>query len=77
MFDRTLSHQCHARIRVYSLKTLKPLAVLAYHRESVYALAFAPVLDTEVKEERDEDVVRKHYVAGAGKDERISLWEIY
>ncbi|RUS20456.1 WD-40 repeat-containing protein [Jimgerdemannia flammicorona] len=66
------------RIRIFSLKTLKPLATLAYHRESVYALAFAPVFDPEEEGESTKDeVAQKHYVVGAGKDERISLWEIY
>ncbi|KAI8602695.1 WD40-repeat-containing domain protein [Dissophora ornata] len=33
------------RIRVFSAKTLKPLAVLKYHREGLYCLAFAVVRD--------------------------------
>jgi hypothetical protein len=31
----------HARIRLFSAATLKPLGTLAYHRESVQALAWA------------------------------------
>jgi len=56
------------RIRVFS-KSLKPLAILSYHNESIYALAFSTILSNE-----DID---KHYLVGAGKDKRISLWEIY
>ncbi|CAG8483861.1 17059_t:CDS:2, partial [Acaulospora morrowiae] len=33
-----------AKIRVFSSKSLKPLAILQYHRESVYALAFSLIL---------------------------------
>lgn len=47
----------------------------------MYALAFAPVSNIQEvakDEEVDKDeVAKKHYVAGAGKDERISLWEVY
>ncbi|CAG8519492.1 5593_t:CDS:2 [Paraglomus brasilianum] len=57
-----------AKIRVFS-KSLKPLAILSYHNESIYALAFSTILSNE-----DID---KHYLVGAGKDKRISLWEIY
>jgi WD40 repeat protein len=53
------------RIRIFSAKTLKPLAVLSYHRESVYSVAFCSLPSSH------------HYVVGASKDHRISLWEIY
>jgi len=32
------------RVRVYSAKTMKELAVLKWHKEGVYAVAFAPIL---------------------------------
>lgn len=35
------------RVRVYSTKTLKELAVLKWHKEGVYAVGFAKVLDRE------------------------------
>ncbi|KAI9288997.1 WD40-repeat-containing domain protein [Umbelopsis sp. AD052] len=54
-----------SRIRIFSAKTLKPLAVLTYHRESVYSVAFCSLPSA------------RHYVVGASKDHRISLWEIY
>ncbi|RIB25881.1 WD40-repeat-containing domain protein [Gigaspora rosea] len=50
------------KIRIFSSKSMKPLAILSYHRESVYALAFSHI---------------KHYLVGGGKDQRISLWKIY
>ena len=34
-----------SRIRVYSVKTMKELAVLKWHREGCYAVAFGEVLD--------------------------------
>jgi WD40 repeat protein len=55
----------HVRIRVFSAKTLKPLAVLSFHRESVYSVAFCSL------------PAEKHYLVGASKDQRISLWTLY
>ncbi|SAM08921.1 hypothetical protein [Absidia glauca] len=52
------------RIRVYSVKTMNPLAVLSYHRDSVYCVDFASHSD-------------KHWVIGCSKDHRISLWHVY
>ena len=37
-----------ARIRVYSTKTLKELAVLKWHAVGCYSIAFAEVLDSAV-----------------------------
>jgi len=34
-----------SRIRVYSIKTMKELAVLKWHREGCYAVAFGEILD--------------------------------
>ncbi|KAF9382783.1 ASTRA complex subunit [Podila verticillata] len=132
------------KIRVFSVKTLKPLAVLKYHREGLYCLAFANVelklkdriendaeavannqddqdenisvpsssqsnQDTDTNmplgttidddddsqssdvdsEESDDDSdledslknraewSRRHWLAAGGKENRISLWEIY
>lgn len=55
------------RIRVYSVKTMNPLAVLSYHRDSVYCVDFAT-------HGMDSD---KHWVIGCSKDHRISLWHVY
>ena len=70
------------RTRLYSAKTGKPLAVLPYHRSSLQAVAFAPMRAQGLNQERDadedqEDVPRYGWLAVAGADERISLWEIY
>lgn len=37
-----------SRIRIYSAKTLKELAVLKWHKEGVYAVAFADILDAGI-----------------------------
>jgi WD40 repeat protein len=37
-----------ARVRIYSAKTLKELAVLKWHKEGCYAVAFAQIADAEV-----------------------------
>lgn len=47
---------------------MNPLAVLSYHRDSVYCVNFAAV---EMKQNN------KHWLIGGGKDGRISLWQIY
>lgn len=39
-----------ARVRVYSTRTMKELAVLKWHKEGCYAVAFAGVTDNEVVE---------------------------
>ncbi|KAG0266671.1 Guanine nucleotide binding protein (G protein), beta polypeptide 1-like [Mortierella polycephala] len=125
------------RIRIFSCKTLKPLAVLKCHREGLYCIGLANVLemtkesderifaeqnrlptdgstsassasdvitadsqDVESKsrqvndndssssdEDGDSDLedalegrrqwAKRHWIAAAGKESRISLWEIY
>ncbi|CDH58100.1 guanine nucleotide-binding protein subunit beta-like protein 1 [Lichtheimia corymbifera JMRC:FSU:9682] len=55
------------RIRVFSFKSLKPLAVLSYHRESIYSIGFAEKVDDSVD----------HWLIGASKDTRISMWSLY
>ncbi|CAG8644989.1 7798_t:CDS:10, partial [Funneliformis mosseae] len=71
-----------SKIRVFSSKTMKPLAILSYHKESVYSLAFAHVFSQEdndntlIENEIDERVLN-HFLVGGGKDRRVTLWEIY
>ncbi|ORY92159.1 WD40-repeat-containing domain protein [Syncephalastrum racemosum] len=55
------------RIRVFSAKSLKPLAILSYHRDSVYSVSFASRLA------EGED----HWLMAGSKESRISLWSIY
>lgn len=75
------------RIRVYSVKTMKELAVLKWHRDGCYAVAFGQVLEQDgggedgvlvtAEERRREKVRMAHWVAGGAKDGKVSLWEIY
>jgi WD40 repeat protein len=44
-----------SRIRIYSTKTLKEVAVLKWHKEGVYAVDFATVLTAEDLQERDAE----------------------
>lgn len=49
-----------ARVRVYSCKTMKELAVLKWHKEGCYAMAFAEILDSggggsDVEGDQDQD----------------------
>ncbi|UIZ20557.1 hypothetical protein KXD40_001470 [Peronospora effusa] len=50
------------RVRVFHLRKLKPLAVLKYHSDSVFALDFNG---------------NNSLLASCSKDRRISLWSIY
>ncbi|XP_076404623.1 guanine nucleotide-binding protein subunit beta-like protein 1 isoform X3 [Peromyscus maniculatus bairdii] len=49
------------RIRVFHWRTMKPLAVLAFHSASVYCVAFAT----------------DGLLAAGSKDQRISIWSLY
>ncbi|KAF9155648.1 Guanine nucleotide binding protein (G protein), beta polypeptide 1-like [Linnemannia schmuckeri] len=42
------------RIRLFSSKTLKPLAVLKYHREGLYCLGFADIKEQHEQQEESE-----------------------
>ncbi|RDW80529.1 hypothetical protein BP5796_05227 [Coleophoma crateriformis] len=81
-----------ARVRVYGCKTLKEVAVLKWHQEGCFAVAFADVdVDVgggdkgdsgagkliSVKEERVRRAEKAHWIAVGSKDGKISLWEIY
>lgn len=69
------------RARLYSAKSGAPLAVLSYHRSSLHALAFGPLLsegEGGLEEDSDEEEEEgRAWMATGGKDERISLWEVY
>lgn len=80
------------RVRVYSTKTLKELAVLKWHKEGCYAVGFAK-LETEhrtpdetdsssrrnmtMSERRVATAKAKHWLAAGSKDGKVSLWDIY
>ncbi|GJJ76073.1 hypothetical protein EMPS_08432 [Entomortierella parvispora] len=110
------------RLRVFAFKSLKPLAVLKYHREDLKGLALARIIqsepdrkadaptreinqdseqgdehdlnsdkddesDTDYNSDEDSDReellanqekwFQRHWIAAAGKENRISLWDIY
>ena len=80
------------RIRIYSTKTLKEVAVLQRHKEGVYAVAFNDILTVDdvrrneghgdgvkirAQRQRDEATKLKHYVAAGAKDGKVSLWEVF
>lgn len=78
-------------VRIHSAKTFKPLALLEYHRDSVYAVAFSSVTSSGLGNGQltpEDDSLpdepsglsggpRRAWLAAGGKDERISLWELY
>nr|CAG8566113.1 2991_t:CDS:2 [Entrophospora candida] len=64
-----------SKIRVFSSKSLKPLAILSYHRDSVYTIDFTKINTFVTTKNIDRN--NNNYLIGGGKDQRISLWEIY
>jgi WD40 repeat protein len=77
-----------SRIRIYSTKTLKEVAVLKWHKEGVYSTAFGAIFTPEEaghsdkvvnkrQRERDEQTKLNHWVAAGAKDGKVSLWEVF
>ncbi|KAL2070609.1 hypothetical protein VTL71DRAFT_13635 [Oculimacula yallundae] len=82
-----------ARVRVYGVKGMKELAVLKWHKEGCYSVAFADVEHKEadgegnemvrretamtVKEERLYKAKTAHWLVAGSKDGKVSLWDIY
>jgi WD40 repeat protein len=75
-------------VRVYSTKTMRELAVLKWHKQGCYALAFADLSShqTETAESQTLQTVGQrretkaqitHWVAAGSKDGKVSLWDIY
>jgi len=57
------------RVRLFSWKTLKPLAVLSEHQQTIHDVYFM--------KEGISSVGSAGLMAVAGKDQRISLWDVY
>ncbi|KAG4435509.1 hypothetical protein IFR05_009008 [Cadophora sp. M221] len=76
-----------SRVRVYGAKGMKELAVLKWHKNSVFSISFTNVDDTEngegnelvgtVKEARLLKARTAHWLAAGSKDGKVSLWDIY
>ncbi|TDL25682.1 WD-40 repeat-containing protein [Rickenella mellea] len=77
------------RIRLFSTKTMKPLGTLAYHTTNCQAISFThePHEQTDKASEEtvtftDDDMTdeerlsRSRWLAGAGQDRRVSIWEL-
>ncbi|KAK4953756.1 Astra associated protein 1 Asa1 [Elasticomyces elasticus] len=79
------------RVRVYSAKSIKELAVLKWHKEGCYAIAFAEISDERVSdvesavakreltvaEQRVQKTKAMHWLAAGSKDGKVSLWDVY
>lgn len=57
------------RIRIFSWKTLRPLAVLDQHRSTIFDIIYS--------KEKVEAYNNKNLMAAAGKDGTVSLWDLY
>ncbi|XP_076162771.1 guanine nucleotide-binding protein subunit beta-like protein 1 isoform X2 [Ptiloglossa arizonensis] len=58
-----------SRVRIYSWKSLKPLAVLDQHRDTVHDIAYSSM--------KIDACDVKYMMATAAKDGYIALWDIY
>ena len=80
------------RLRIYSAKTTRELAVLSWHKVGCYSTAFADLTERPnapaqssadgaaldiIRHERRLKAQRTHWLAAGGKDGKISLWDIY
>uniref|UniRef100_A0A1B0CMA2 Uncharacterized protein n=1 Tax=Lutzomyia longipalpis TaxID=7200 RepID=A0A1B0CMA2_LUTLO len=63
-----ISGQCSGRVRVFSWKSLRPLAVLTEHKKTILDVAFSP---------GPVDLWKAPLMAIAGEDSQITLWDIY
>lgn len=50
------------RVRIFSIKKLKPLAILKYHNKSIQSLSFCQ---------------KTNLLASSSSDGKISIWDIY
>ncbi|KAF2659207.1 WD40 repeat-like protein [Lophiostoma macrostomum CBS 122681] len=80
-----------SRVRIYSTKSLKQLAVLKWHNEGVYAVGFGEILEEvpapsstdngtgliKLQRQRERQLQSKHWVVAGSKDGKVSLWEVY
>lgn len=71
-------------LRLHSAASFRPLAVLEYHRDSLYAVAFQattsywnPSMLAEGSARMAKKEERQGWLAVAGTDARISLWSVY
>ncbi|KAF2275558.1 WD40 repeat-like protein [Westerdykella ornata] len=75
-----------SRIRIYSTKTLKEVAVLKWHNDGVYAAGFSEILDStderlsglsRLQKQREVRIQNKHWVVAGARDGKVSLWEVF
>jgi hypothetical protein len=77
-----------ARVRIYSAKTLKEVAVLKWHKEGVYAIAVGAMMESnelpkrigewaKFQQMREAESMLTHWVAAGAKDGKVSLWEVF
>ncbi|KAI4741851.1 WD40 repeat-like protein [Aureobasidium sp. EXF-12298] len=79
-------------VRVYSAKTMRELAVLKWHKQGCYALAFADLSSQQIEtfegehvsttlqtvgQKRETKAQTTHWIAAGSKDGKVSLWDIY
>ncbi|KAI8805868.1 WD40-repeat-containing domain protein [Cladochytrium replicatum] len=65
------------RVRIWSAKSLTPLAILgAHHRSGVQCVAFAGN-NASVQSPEESSVQGKRWLLSGSKDTRIQMWDIY
>ena len=62
------------RIRLFGLRTGKPLAVMAYHSNAIESIRFSHNLATNSV---DSETTTKYLLVASSRDQSISLWSVY
>ena len=62
-----------ARVRVYSAKTLREVAVLKWHKDGCYCVAFATIANSDGSEERMEKIGKREITKTNNEDEAGEL----
>jgi len=60
-----------SKVRVYATKGLKELAVLKWHKEGCYSVAFADIMEEKVEENREDKALVQRLGTMTVKEERI------
>ncbi|KAH7116015.1 WD40-repeat-containing domain protein [Dendryphion nanum] len=82
-----------SRIRIYSAKSLREVAVLKWHKEGVYAVGFGDVWGegkgegdkiegrvsglSKLQVQREREIQGRRWVVAGAKDGKVSLWEVF
>ncbi|TFK72948.1 WD-40 repeat-containing protein [Pluteus cervinus] len=73
------------RVRLFSVKSMKPLGTLSYHKSNIQALEFARFsteqsLTSDLSDDEDfnesDSAARERWLIPGGKDSRVTIWSL-